>query len=93
MNQHLAQIAEALDSAETIGNIVRTNTIDGGHVLVEFSPTAFGGYENAEAAAKLFKAATKLFEALQACLQKGSRWHPCDPVVVQARAAIREATE
>jgi hypothetical protein len=27
-------------------------------------------------------------EALKKCLAKGSRWHPCDPVVVEARAAL-----
>lgn len=29
-----------------------------------------------------------LLEALKACLVKGNRWHPCDPVVTQASAAI-----
>ncbi len=33
----------------------------------------------------------ELLEALKACLAKGSRWHPCDPVVLQARAAINNA--
>lgn len=27
--------------------------------------------------------------ALMACLEKGARWHPCDPVVVKARAALK----
>lgn len=30
----------------------------------------------------------KLAQALSACLIKGSRWHPCDPTVMQARAAL-----
>lgn len=30
-------------------------------------------------------------EALKACLEKGSRWHPCDPVVIQAKSAIAKA--
>lgn len=29
--------------------------------------------------------------ALRGCLEKGSRWHPCDPVVVAAREALRRA--
>ena len=33
----------------------------------------------------------ELLEALKACLEKGSRWHPCDPVVIQARYAIAKA--
>ena len=32
-----------------------------------------------------------LLEALKACLEKGSRWHPCDPVVIQAKSAIAKA--
>ena len=34
-----------------------------------------------------------LVDALKACLKKGSRWHPCDPVVVQARAALKAVGE
>ena len=40
----------------------------------------------------LIGAAPDLLEALTAVLKKGSRWHPCDPVVVAARAAIAKAT-
>jgi len=29
-----------------------------------------------------------LEECLRECLNKGSRWHPCDPVVVKARALL-----
>ena len=29
-----------------------------------------------------------LEECLLECLNKGSRWHPCDPVVVKARALL-----
>lgn len=35
----------------------------------------------------------ELVEALEACLAKGSRWHNCDPVVQQARAALSRAKE
>lgn len=35
----------------------------------------------------------ELVEALEACLAKGSRWHTCDPVVQQARAALTLAKE
>ena len=44
------------------------------------------------ATARLMSAAPDLMEALQACLKKGSKWHTCDPVVTQARAAIAKAT-
>lgn len=30
----------------------------------------------------------RLREALIACLEKGKRWHPCDPVMVKANAAL-----
>lgn len=29
-----------------------------------------------------------LTDALKACLVRGNRWHPCDPVVKKARAAL-----
>jgi hypothetical protein len=35
----------------------------------------------------------ELVEALEACLAKGSRWHSCDPIVQQARAALSRAKE
>lgn len=35
----------------------------------------------------------QLLEALEACLAKGSRWHTCDPIVTNARAAIATAKE
>lgn len=41
---------------------------------------------------KLMAAAPDLLEALQACLEKGKRWHPCDPIVLQANTAIAKAT-
>lgn len=44
-----------------------------------------------EANARLISAAPELLEALLSCLEKGSRWHPCDPVVIKARAAITKA--
>lgn len=44
-----------------------------------------------EANARLISSAPELLEALKACLDKGSRWHPCDPVVIAARAAIAKA--
>lgn len=50
------------------------------------------GREQQEANARLIAAAPELLEALQACIEKGNRWHPCDPVVVHARAAIAKAT-
>jgi len=34
----------------------------------------------------------ELLQALKWCLEKGSRWHPCDPTVVAARSAIAKAT-
>lgn len=46
-----------------------------------------------EADKLLIAAAPELLEALRECLKKGSKWHPCDPVVVQANAAIRAAEE
>lgn len=33
----------------------------------------------------------ELLRALKACLVKGVRWHPCDPVVIQASYAIAKA--
>ena len=39
----------------------------------------------------LIAAAPELLEALKSCLTKGNRWHVCDPVVIQARAAIAKA--
>lgn len=33
----------------------------------------------------------ELLQALKWCLEKGSRWHPCDPTVVAARSAIAKA--
>ena len=33
----------------------------------------------------------ELLKALKACLVKGVRWHPCDPVVIQASSAIAKA--
>ena len=42
--------------------------------------------------ARLIAAAPELLAALKACLEKGSRWHPCDPIVQAARAAIANAT-
>lgn len=41
--------------------------------------------------ARLIAAAPELLDALLSCLEKGSRWHPCDPVVIKARAAIAKA--
>lgn len=41
--------------------------------------------------AHLISAAPDLLEALQECMQKGKRWHPCDPVVLKAQAAISKA--
>ena len=33
----------------------------------------------------------ELLEALKACLKKGTRWHPADPVVLGAISAIAKA--
>ena len=33
----------------------------------------------------------ELLEALKACLKKGARWHPADPVVLGAISAIAKA--
>ena len=33
----------------------------------------------------------ELMEALKACLKKGARWHPADPVVLGAISAIAKA--
>ena len=33
----------------------------------------------------------ELLEALKACLKKGTRWHPADPVVIGAISAIAKA--
>ncbi len=38
--------------------------------------------------ARLIAAAPEMYEALKACLEKGAKWHPCDPVVVNARAIL-----
>lgn len=32
----------------------------------------------------------RLADALNACLEKGKRWHPCDEVVVNANAILNE---
>lgn len=41
--------------------------------------------------ARLIAAAPELLDALLSCLEKGSRWHPCDPVVIKARSVIAKA--
>ena len=63
MNQHLAFVAETLETAEVINNLVRTDLRDGGYLLAEFMN--FGGHANEHAAAKLFKSAPKLLAALK----------------------------
>ena len=44
--------------------------------------------EPTQARADLEAENARLREALIACLEKGKRWHPCDPVVVKANAAL-----
>lgn len=59
------------------------------------------GWDAAIEAMREVKAATaaqpdinvELLTSLKACLDKGSRWHPCDPVVAQARAVIARAED
>lgn len=34
-----------------------------------------------------------LVAALEACLKKGSKWHPTDPVIQNAKAALKSAKE
>lgn len=102
MNQHLAFVAETLETAEVINSLVRTNLRDGGYLLAEFRN--FGGSAGEHAAAKLFVAAPKLLEALRRLVADfeseihneydgtsmlESRLAECD----YARAAIRAATE
>ena len=45
-------------------------------------------FEPITARADLEAEVQRLREALIACLKKGKRWHPCDPVVVKANAAL-----
>ena len=52
-------------------------------------------YEVVDAAQKrsrLIAAAPELLEALQGMIAKATKWHPTDPVLVAARAAIAKAT-
>lgn len=53
-------------------------------------------YDNAAAELRRLHAVEQqrdeLLQALKWCLEKGSRWHPCDPTVVAARSAIAKAT-
>ena len=62
MNQHLAKIAEVLDSAELVDNLIRSKE---GILIVRASNAAFDSSDQANAAAKLFKAAPKLLQALK----------------------------
>ena len=100
MNQHLAFVAETLETAEVINNLVRTNPRDGGYLLAEFMN--FGGHANEHAAAKLFKAAPKLLEVARLVLSATQNRSDGDYQLMHidlseaaeiARAAIREATE
>lgn len=50
------------------------------------------GREQQEANARLISAAPQLLEAVRLCLKKGSRWHPCDPALKAAQAALAKAT-
>lgn len=53
-----------------------------------------GWREMDEAAAQLRKLHSlnqELLAALKACVTEGNRWHPCAPVVMQAKAAIIKA--
>lgn len=63
MTDQLAFVAETLETAEIINNLVRTNLRDGGYLLAEFRN--FGGHAGEHAAAKLFVAAPRLLQALK----------------------------
>ncbi|MGL4265178.1 MAG: hypothetical protein ACRCTX_26440 [Afipia sp.] len=100
MNQHLAFVADTLETAEVINNLVRTNLRDGGYLLAEFMN--FGGHANEHAAAKLFKAAPKLLKAAAVFEEYCEAMEAGDDVTAMfkfaeahsiRRAAIREATE
>ena len=100
MNQHLAFVAETLEGADVINNLVRTNLRDGGYLLAEFMN--FGGHANEHAAAKLFKAAPKLLKVAELVLSATQNRSDRDYQLMHidlseaaeiARAAIREATE
>lgn len=62
-----------------------TTDADGNRVM-GFTPEQFLSVWQSRADLEAKNA--KLREALIACLEKGKRWHPCDPVVVKANAAL-----
>ena len=99
MNQHLAKIAEVLDSAELVDNLIRSKE---GILIVRASNAAFDSSDQANAAAKLFKAAPKLLEVARLVLSATQNRSDRDYQLMHidlseaaeiARAAIREATE
>jgi hypothetical protein len=44
--------------------------------------------DTARANARLIAAAPEMATMIEQLLVKGSRWHPCDPLVVEARALL-----
>ena len=66
------------------------------NALLHYTLTAYVGVSEALAEEQtendlLESRCGNLLKALKACLEKGSRWHPCDPVVIQAKSAIAKA--
>jgi len=75
MNEQLSFVAETLEGAEVINNLVRTNLRDGGYLLAEFKN--FGGSAGEHAAAKLFVAAPKLLKFLAVMFDSYENGVPC----------------
>ena len=100
MNEQLTHLAAVLDSAEVVENLIRSKE-SGSYVIASTNPLELGGHEQAEAAARLFKAAPKLLEALDGMIQVYGGNRDYDglqkslvelDLIKSARAAIREAT-
>ncbi len=83
-----SQLANALQS-EQLKNREAADAID---AQAERIKALEGDVTNRQAALIVTqsKRIVELEGALRDCLEKGSRWHPCDPVVVQARALLGE---
>lgn len=49
---------------------------------------ANGLHDEAAAVGIVLQQRAELLKSLKQCLEKGKRWHSCDPVVVSAKQAI-----
>lgn len=92
MNEKLTKIAQVLNDSEVNGSGIYKKRSAYENRVAYLSVMEFGGDAEVQAAAKLFKAAPKLLEALDEMLDDIGRANSM-PSAIKARAAIREATE